>query len=113
MSFFLAGKLQFEYSLSDEDRIEVAFGISEAAIRNRMAIQLGCNIVQPTVFKIIETDLAALAADDELIFLLTGSPISDVSDELVDYRGDSPIEAAATIHAHGEQLTNCLHHSVL
>jgi len=107
VSLFLAGKLQFGRSLSDKERTEVAFALSEAALRNRMAIQLGCNIVQPTVFQIIETDLATLVADDEVTFLLTGSPISNVSDELIDYWADSSEEAAARVHAHGEHLMSC------
>jgi hypothetical protein len=105
MSYFLAGRFQFTHPLTRAERDRAAFLISEGALRNHVAVQLGCNIVQSIVFKILGKELAA---DNELIFLLTDSPISDTSDELIDYLGESREDMIEVVRAHGKRLTEFL-----
>lgn len=105
MSYFLAGLFHFGRALSDRERIDTAFELSEKALQNRLALQLAPNLAQPVVFEILEKHVAA---DDELIFLLTASPVSDTSDDIVTYWNESRDAMVEKIRAHVERVKGFL-----
>ncbi len=105
MSYFLAGLFHFSRALSYRERIDTAFKLSEKALQKRLALQLAPNVAQPVVFEILEK---RVCADDELIFLLTASPISDTSDDIVAYWGESHDEMAEKIRGHVETIKGFL-----
>jgi hypothetical protein len=84
MSYFLCGKIVLKEALSDD----MAFRLAGKACENRLGIQLGHNIVQPVVHEIINDHCEDNRGFD-ISFLFTASPISDVSDELIDIEDPS------------------------
>jgi len=68
--------------LPENEREELAFGLSKAALAQRLHLQLGCNIVQKEVFEILKRSEGGLS-DLDIAFLLTDSPLSNTSDEIV------------------------------
>jgi hypothetical protein len=105
MSYFLAGRFHFTRILSAWEQNQVAFNICRRALDNEIVCQLGCNVVQPIVFEIISTKMAA---DDDLVFFLTGSPMSNTSDELLDYSSKSRSEAIEKIRARAARIKRFL-----
>ena len=79
MSDFLCGEIVLGDTISPDDA-ELWFAIAEAAIANRLNIQFGVNIIQKEVFDI----LGGFSDDNRMPFLITESPVSDVSDGLID-----------------------------
>ncbi len=82
MSHFLCGKFGFKSHLPVERQEEFSFRLTEAALSNQLALQLGCNIVQEIVFEILKMEWATSDAK-ELPFLVTASPLADSSDGLI------------------------------
>jgi hypothetical protein len=103
MSYFLTGYVRFTQALSPDEQVNTAFELSERALRSRVGIQLGCNIVQKIVFEILDKDLATKRA---LPFLLTGSPISDTSDDLLNYWSESRAQMKTKVKSNAERLQN-------
>jgi len=105
MSYFLTGRFQFTRDLSTHEQIDVAFQLVERAISNRVALQLGCNIAQSIVFEILGKEPTA---GRELLFLLTDSPISDTSDELLTYWGESQEQIKTKVKSIGTKIRDFL-----
>ncbi|BBE51965.1 hypothetical protein OYT1_ch2452 [Ferriphaselus amnicola] len=78
MSYFVCGSITLVVASPQEQEM-VARRASSQALQVGMALQLGCNIVQSLVSEIIERSDNPSA----LPFLVTASPLSDTSDELV------------------------------
>lgn len=83
MSYFLCGEFVLEEGLSTNEKTGFAFDAIHESWLNRISLQLGPCIVQPIVFEIIGKPISN-QAERELPFLITSSPISDVSDGLID-----------------------------
>ena len=105
MSYFLAGRFRFTCSLSSEEQVKLAFELTERALANHVALQIGYNIVQPIAFEILgkELDLSK-----SFPFLLTDSPISDTADDLLIYWSESRDEMRAKVTFAGERLRDVL-----
>ena len=82
MSYFLCGRIHLTRALSDGDRAELAFSLSNAGLTHRLCLQLDCNIVQSEVVEILQRNDGGLS-DLDFAFLLTDSPLSNTSDEIV------------------------------
>jgi hypothetical protein len=82
MSYFVCGRVTF--SVADHSAMErIARSASMQALKLGACVQFGCAIVQDIVFEIVgRYDSTA----DWLPFLLTDSPLSNVSEELVSPR---------------------------
>jgi hypothetical protein len=83
MSYFLCGSFVFKTHLSLTERTNFAYKVVEEVCAIRLSIQLSICIVQQIVFEIIGTNSLS-ELETKMPFLLTDSPISDVSDELID-----------------------------
>ena len=103
MSHFLCGELQFRRPLLPEEQVDFAFRLEELAIKNRLGLQLGFNIVQPVVFEILGKKDRRLSGK-EFVFLLTDSPISNISDALVDPNLLDPMEVKETLRANMQRV---------
>jgi hypothetical protein len=79
MSYLACGSILLTVS-SREIKEAVARSASIRALETGMALQLGCNIVQPLVFEVV-----GRYNEDTCVvpFLLTASPLDDTSDRLV------------------------------
>ncbi len=84
MSFFLCGNFILRDDFSQSKRNELAFQILDLGRSHKLSIQLGVCIVQDIVFEIIG-ETRGLIPETKLPFLITDSPLSDVSDILIDY----------------------------
>jgi hypothetical protein len=84
MSYFLCGSFLFKADLSLVERENFAFEVAAAACANRLSLQLGVCITQPIVFEILGENRPSASAN-KLPFLITDSPIADVSDNLIDF----------------------------
>ena len=82
MSHFICGEFVFKSHLPVKRQEELSFKLTEAALSNHFALQLGCNIVQDIVFEILKMERATSDAK-ELPFLVTTSPLADSSDGLI------------------------------
>lgn len=78
MSYFVCGLISLAGADSEVREAE-ARRISCEALKTGMSVQLGANIVQPLVLKIVGWS----GGPDTIPFLITASPLSDTSDELV------------------------------
>jgi hypothetical protein len=79
MSYFVCGRVTF--SVVDRSAMErIARSASMKALELGACVQFGCAIVQDIVFEIVGSHDATA---DWLPFLVTDSPLSDVSEELV------------------------------
>lgn len=79
MSDFLCGEIVFGDEIEPDDT-DIWFDLAAAAVANRLNIQFGANIIQKEVFEI----LGGFSDDNRMPFLITESPVSDVSDGLID-----------------------------
>ena len=84
MSFFLCGKFVFRTDQSLTERERFAFEVVGAGCTRRLSVQLDVCITQSIVFEILGENRSPSHAD-KLPFLITDSPISDVSDDLIDF----------------------------
>jgi hypothetical protein len=82
MSYFLCGLIHFIRQALENEREELAFVLSKAALEQSLYLQLECNIVQTEVFEILNRKNRELS-DTDFAFLLTDSPLSNTSDEIV------------------------------
>jgi hypothetical protein len=89
MSSLLCGSFEFARALDEREQGHLGFSIVDLAQRERFGVQLGCAIVQPLVFEILGRGRAF--AGESLPFLITDSPIWDVSERVIDrYSPDYP-----------------------
>ena len=84
MSYFLCGSFVLRTDLSLAEREDFAYKVVDESSANRLSIQLGPCIVQRIVFEIIGENISS-GLEGKMPFLITNSPISDVSDELIDF----------------------------
>jgi len=82
MSYFLCGEFVLNQKVST-DTASLAFDLVSYAASRKLGLQLGPCIIQPVVFEIIGNNRTE-RNDNFLPFLITESPISDVSDDLLD-----------------------------
>lgn len=80
MSTLLFGQITFARPLSHEEQEALGFRLAELAHQRRFGLQLACNIVQPEVYEALGR--GRVATGEDMPFLLTDSPIMDVSDAL-------------------------------
>src|SRR5271155_4866363 len=107
MSHFLCGELEFRQPLLDNEQVDFAFKLDEWAIKNRLGLQLGFNIVQPVVFDILGKK-DRRSTNSEFVFLLTDSPISNTSDALVHPNFIDPMEVKNTLNANMQKVQRFL-----
>lgn len=89
MSSLLCGSFEFARALDEREQGRFGFSIVDLAQRERLGVQLGCAIVQPLVFEILGQGRAF--AGESLPYLITDSPIWDVSERVIDrYSPDYP-----------------------
>jgi len=103
MSHFLCGRFIFEDGLPRATVVEFSFKVVQEACGHHLAVQLGCNIVQPVVFEILGLERAS-PNNINLPFVITDSPISDTSDDLI-----SPGDFESTLEVGYEILETNLH----
>lgn len=82
MSSLLCGSFGFARSLDEREQARIGFSIVELAQRERFGVQLGCAVVQPLVFEILGRERTF--AGESLLYLITDSPIWDVSERVID-----------------------------
>lgn len=82
MSGFVYGTIRFIKALDYSELSKLSFDLEKAAIEEGMFLQMGVNIVQPFVCEKLGIT-PGWESVEELPFLITDSPISDVSHELV------------------------------
>jgi hypothetical protein len=89
MSSLLCGTFGFSRSLDEREQGRIGFSIVDLAQRGRFGVQLGCAIVQPLVFEILGRGRPF--SGESLPYLVTDSPIWDVSERVIDrYSPDYP-----------------------
>src|SRR5262249_23320300 len=106
MSSLLCGQLTFSRDLSQREAAELGFSLARVALDERLGLQIGCAVVQPIVLQMVGADRALEGA--KLPFLLTDSPVSDVSERIIDKYApeypeeepDGPLEARLNRVAH-------------
>ncbi len=107
MSYFLAGRFHFSGPLSQPEQTELSFILSEKALHSRVALQLGCNIVKPLVHQILG-EHGGLGGEAMFTFLLTGSPITNISDDILTYWANSIGESVDKIRSNSRQIVSFL-----
>ena len=83
MSYLVFGTFTLARALDDAAKKAVAYDLVECAVAQRLYLLLGCNIVQPGIIHEMLGYEQGVVPDDKLLFLLTDSPISDTSDDLI------------------------------
>ncbi|WHI46256.1 hypothetical protein [Microbulbifer sp. VAAF005] len=79
MSYFSFGEIFFDSP--EHDVISVSFELVQLALSSNLYVLLGCNIPQKVVFEMLDKERQLF--NDSMPFLLTATPLSDVSDELI------------------------------
>lgn len=82
MSSLLCGSFGFTRSLEVREQGRIGFSIVDLAQRERFGVQLGCAVVQPLVFEVLGRDRSFIG--ESLPYLITDSPIWDVSESVID-----------------------------
>ena len=89
MSSVLCGSFEFSRPLDEREQGGFGFSIVDLAQRERFGVQLGCAVVQPLVFQVLGKVRAFTG--ESLPYLITDSPIWDVSERVIDrYSPDYP-----------------------
>ncbi|MEW6562427.1 MAG: hypothetical protein AB1400_04265 [Pseudomonadota bacterium] len=100
MSYLVCGSITL-VEASPQERERVARRASSQALQVGMALQLGCNIVQPLVSEIV----ARSDNPSALPFLVTASPLGDTSDDLVSPYALVGPEGEARFRQHAKAMT--------
>jgi hypothetical protein len=82
MSSLLCGSFELARSLDEREQGRIGFSIVDLAQRERFGVQLGCAVVQPLVFEILGRERTF--SGETLPYLITDSPIWDVSERVID-----------------------------
>src|SRR2546425_12241509 len=82
MSYFVFGEIEFRTEVSEARLVRMSFEFEEAALRERIFIQLGPGIVQKLLFEIL-SEQRGPTTGATLPFFITDSPVSDVSHEVI------------------------------
>ncbi len=96
MSDYLFGEFYFRAVLSTPEQENLAFSLAAAALRARIHVQLAFNIVQRDVFAILKRSDGGLSSES-VAFLLTESPLSNTSDELLGPLNVMPLDMERVI----------------
>ena len=96
MSFYLYGEFHFSKTLSPVEQESLAFGLSDAALRARICVRLGLNIIEREVFETLKRSDGGLSTDS-MAFLVTDSPLSNTSDEILEPHNVMPLDMERVI----------------
>lgn len=107
MSHFLCGKFILKRTATDEQRAEFAFKVNRLAAERDISLHLQWNIVQTTVFEILNLEKSNLSPS-EIPFLITDTPLSDVSEELLSPFRPEPLEVFDAVERNLHQLGDFL-----
>ncbi|MGO9450805.1 MAG: hypothetical protein ACLQDV_07115 [Candidatus Binataceae bacterium] len=96
MSNYLFGEFYFRGMPSASEREDLAFSLTAAALRARIHVQLAFNIVQREVLAVLKRTDGGLSSES-VAFLLTESPLSNTSDELLEPLNVMPLDMERVI----------------
>src|ERR1700724_2461811 len=96
MSNYLFGEFYFRAPPSISERETLAFSLTAAALSARIHVQLAFNIIQKDVFKILKRSDGGISSES-VAFLLTESPLSNTSDELLEPLNVVPLDMERVI----------------
>src|SRR5262245_41343987 len=96
MSNYLFGELYFRKEVSEAEQQALAFSLTAAALQAGIHVQLAFNIVPKEVLSILGRTDGGLSTKS-LAFLLTESPLSNSSDELLEPLNVMPLEMERVI----------------
>ncbi len=82
MSSYLFGEFYFRDAPTSSELENLAFSLTAAALHARIHVELAFNIVQRDVFTILKRSDGGISSES-VAFLLTESPLSNTSDELI------------------------------
>jgi hypothetical protein len=107
MSVYLFGEFYFKTPLSQGEQVDLAFALTEAALRAHIHVQLGINIVYRDAFEVLERKDWGVSKES-VAFMLTESRVSNTSDELIEPIGIMPLEMERVLRGRLRQVETFL-----